>query len=116
MKPSGCASGSSSRPSMTSLRLRTWSKSGIGDGHLRGQLGVRGDKLAVRGERAATGLAVQVGEAERRHRLPFDALRAGGGEGALDQRLDVVEALVRGSRQDDGRVAAEGPVRLRDQR
>ena len=92
----------------------TASERGIGDGHLRGEAGVRGDQLAVRGERASAGLAVQVREHEGVTAWPEMPWTLRLGERPLDQRLDVVEAVLGGAPEQDRRVAAEPPVGARD--
>ena len=57
---------------------------------------------------------MQVGEDERRHLLPRDTLLVRVGERPLDQRLDVVEAVLGGAAEQDRGVTAELPVRMRD--
>ena len=92
----------------------------LADRHVRGgdlarEARVRDDQVTVRGERPAARLAVQVREHERRHRLAVHALRVGRRERLLDQRLDVVEALV-GRPAEQQPSAAELPVRVGDLR
>ena len=79
-------------------------------GDLAGEPRVADDQVAVRRERAPAALAVQVGEDERRHALAVHALGRRCRERLLDQRLDVVEALVRRAAEQQA-AAAELPVR-----
>ena len=69
----------------------------------------------ARGSRAACGraaLAVQKGEHERRHGLPLDSLLHRRCERQLDERLDVVEALVgRGQRRPPGSAQCASAIR-----
>ena len=53
------------------------------------------DQVAVRLQRSAAALAVEVGEDERRHRLARDAFASRGAQRVLDQRLDVLERSIR---------------------
>src|SRR5581483_4492544 len=78
-----------------------------GRGDLAGEPRVADDQLAIRAQRLAAALRVQVGEHERRHRLAVHTLRVGVAQCLLDQRLDVVEALVRGPAEQQP--AAAGP-------
>ncbi len=71
----------------------------LGRGDLACEAGVADDQVAVRGQRAAAALAVQVGKDERRHRLAVHTFGLGCGERPLDQRFDVVEAVVRRASQ-----------------
>src|SRR5215211_5987152 len=85
------------------------------DRDLGGELRVRDDEGTVRGERPAAASLVQEREHERRHRLAANALPLGLAQRLLDERLDVVEALVRRP-GDEEAAAAELPVRPRNRR
>ena len=84
----------------------------------RPRAGVRGDERAVGGERPAAASLVEERKDERRHRLAGHAARRGLGERLLDQRLDVVEALVRrpGEQRVRRRRAPSAPARPRPPR
>ena len=79
---------------------------------VRGELGVRRDQRAVRGERAPAAALVQEREDERRDRLARDAAPRELPYRLLDERLDV-EALVGWAREEQT-ATAELPVCARD--
>ena len=91
---------------------------GLADGHAAAAISPASRALPTirsrfAAQRAAAALAVEPREHERRHRLAVHAGRVRLGERLLDQRLDVVEALVRRAAEQQA-AAAELPVRRRD--
>src|SRR5581483_8516848 len=102
---SGRSPGATSRPV----------SAGSGDRDLAREPRVLRDEGLVRALRAAAALAMQVREDVRRHRLARHALLARCAERPLDQRLDVLQRLVRRA-PDEKAAAAEVPVRERDPR
>src|SRR5439155_17585892 len=99
----------------SATRLRPLPRRSSPASDLAGEPRVPGDELPVRALRPPAALAVQIGEDERRHRLPADTLVVRGAERLLDQRLDVVERLVGWAAEQEAG-AAELPVLVRDLR
>ena len=85
----------------------------IGSCDLGCQAGVGDDQLAVRGQGAALAAFVQECQDEGSHRLACHVASCGGGERLLEQRLDVLQARVRRTREQQP-AAPELPMRRRD--
>src|SRR5439155_9694302 len=91
-------------------RDRLVARLGVGHCDLGGELRVLEHELAVDLQRSAAARLVQEGENEGGDLWAGDALILRLAERLLDQRLHVVDALVRRTREDERRVAAELPV------
>src|SRR5205823_14938548 len=110
----GYASGRSPTCS-SSVRSRSSASRGRTCSDLPRKARVLCDEILVRALRAPAALAMEIGDDERRRRLAVHARLECGGERGLDQRLDVVERLVRRAAEQDS-PAPELPVRARDAR